>query len=161
MKSLLRFLRLKYIGRITWIRNVLWANVLGSFGANSSIGGSILVKHPENVFLGNGVKIDHGCVLNARSKITIQDNVRISVGVLINTGGLQHLKTGSERLEHNLKEVVIEQGVWLASGSIIKGVTVGVNSVVASGAVVTKDVPPNVVVAGVPAKIIREIAESE
>lgn len=52
--------------------------------------------------------------------------------------------------------IVIERNVWIAAGAtIIGGVTVGENSVVAAGAVVTKDVPPNSLVAGVPAKVIR------
>jgi acetyltransferase-like isoleucine patch superfamily enzyme len=55
---------------------------------------------------------------------------------------------------------VIEQNVWIAAGAtIIGGVTVGENSVVAAGSVVTKDVPPNTLVAGNPAKIIRSIDE--
>lgn len=162
MKKILRFLRLKYIGRATWLRNLYWANMMASFGKDSSIGGQILVKNPENIFLGKNVKIDHASVLNARSRITIGDNVRISVGVYINTGGLQYLKTGDGRQGHIQGAVLLEEGVWLASGSIINaGVTIGKNSVVASGAVVTKDVPPNVLVAGVPAKIIREIPLGE
>lgn len=158
MKKILRFLRLKYIGRTTWFRNLYWANILASFGKGSSVGGSILVKNPENVYVGKNVKIDYGCVLNARSNIVMGDNVRLSVGVYINTGGLNHLKTGKEREVHSFGAVTIGSGVWLASGSIVNaGITIGENSVVASGSVVTKDVPPNVVVAGVPAKVIREI----
>jgi acetyltransferase-like isoleucine patch superfamily enzyme len=58
------------------------------------------------------------------------------------------------------KPIVIERNVWIAAGAtIIGGVTVGENSVVAAGAVVTKTVPPNSLVGGNPARIIRSIAE--
>jgi acetyltransferase-like isoleucine patch superfamily enzyme len=54
------------------------------------------------------------------------------------------------------KPIVIEKGVWIASGAtIIGGVTVGENSVVAVGSVVTKDVPPNTLAGGNPARVIR------
>lgn len=54
------------------------------------------------------------------------------------------------------KGITIEDGVWLASGArVLAGVTIGKNSVVAAGAVVTKDVPPYSIVGGIPAKIIK------
>ena len=59
-----------------------------------------------------------------------------------------------------MKPVLIGENAWLgANSTILPGVTVGRNAVVAAGAVVTKDVPANTVVAGVPAKIIKEIGE--
>lgn len=58
------------------------------------------------------------------------------------------------------KPIVIARNVWIAAGAtIIGGVTVGENSVVAAGSVVTRDVPPNSLVGGNPAKVIRSIAE--
>ena len=58
------------------------------------------------------------------------------------------------------KPIAIERNVWIAAGAmIIGGVTVGENSVVAAGSVVTRDVPPNTLVGGNPARVIRSIAE--
>jgi acetyltransferase-like isoleucine patch superfamily enzyme len=58
------------------------------------------------------------------------------------------------------KPIVIERNVWIAAGAtIIGGVTIGENSVVAAGSVVTKDVPPNTLVGGNPARVIRSIAD--
>jgi len=58
------------------------------------------------------------------------------------------------------KPIVIEKSVWIAAGAtIIGGVTVGENSVVAAGSVVTKDVPPNIFVGGNPARVIRSIGD--
>jgi acetyltransferase-like isoleucine patch superfamily enzyme len=60
------------------------------------------------------------------------------------------------------KPIVVERNVWIATGAtIIGGVTIGENSVVAAGSVVTRDVPPNTLVAGNPARIIRPITEED
>jgi acetyltransferase-like isoleucine patch superfamily enzyme len=59
------------------------------------------------------------------------------------------------------KPIVIERNVWIAAGAtIIGGVTVGEDSVVAAGSVVTKDVPPNTLVGGNPARVIRSISDN-
>ncbi|HWA34188.1 MAG TPA: DapH/DapD/GlmU-related protein [Cyclobacteriaceae bacterium] len=58
----------------------------------------------------------------------------------------------------DLKSVVIKRNAWIGAGAtILPGVTVGMNSIVAAGAVVTKDVPDNTIVGGVPAKVLRTI----
>ena len=60
------------------------------------------------------------------------------------------------------KPITIKKNCWIcSSATIIGGVTVGENSIVAAGAVVTRDVPPNSIVAGVPAKVVREIDEKD
>ena len=60
------------------------------------------------------------------------------------------------------KEVVLEDNVWIGDGAIVsKGVTIGKNSIVGARTVVIKDVPPNVIVAGNPAKIVKELDPSE
>ena len=68
---------------------------------------------------------------------------------------------GNHALEYALP-ITIKDGCWICSGAIIcGGVTIGENSIVAAGAVVTKDIPPDSIVAGVPARIIRKIDESD
>ncbi|MBP9873243.1 MAG: hypothetical protein KBC60_04350 [Haliscomenobacter sp.] len=67
--------------------------------------------------------------------------------------GLDHNQMGG-----NSKPVILEDHVWLATRSmVLKGVRIGKGAVVAAGAVVTKDVPPYTVVAGVPAKVIKHL----
>jgi acetyltransferase-like isoleucine patch superfamily enzyme len=71
------------------------------------------------------------------------------------------LELSQRRAYVEAKPIVIEKNVWIATGAtILGGVIVGENSMVAAGAVVTKDVPPNSFVAGVPAKVIRSLEET-
>ncbi len=129
----------------------------GLFGKGSFIRGRIKVYYPENIFLGDKTSINEGVILNARTKILIGNHVHISPGVIINTGTLDYQKKGEDR-KHLASEVIIGDGVWIGSGAIINpGVTIGENSVVGAGAVVTRDIPPNCVAVGIPAKVMKEI----
>jgi acetyltransferase-like isoleucine patch superfamily enzyme len=83
--------------------------------------------------------------------------VLIGPNVSIITSG-HPLEPSQRRAGVTAVPIVIERNVWIAAGAtIIGGVTVGENSVVAAGAVVTRDVPANSLVAGVPAKVIRSL----
>jgi acetyltransferase-like isoleucine patch superfamily enzyme len=91
--------------------------------------------------------------------VDIGDRVMIGPNVSIITSG-HPLLPSQRRAYIEAKPIAIEENVWIAAGAtILGGVTVGENSVIAAGAVVTKDVPPNSFVAGVPAKIIRSLEE--
>lgn len=71
----------------------------------------------------------------------------------------QDYPDGHHDLEYS-KPITIKKNAWIcSSATICAGVTIGENSIVAAGAVVTKDVPPNTIAAGVPARVIREIDE--
>ena len=112
---------------------------------------------PENIFLGSNSSVNEGVILNARTKIAIGNHVHISPGAIINTGTLDYQKKGAER-HHLAMEVTISDGVWIGSGAIINpGVTIGENSVIGAGAVVTRNIPPNCVAVGIPAKVMKEI----
>jgi acetyltransferase-like isoleucine patch superfamily enzyme len=94
-----------------------------------------------------------------RGGLEIADDVMIGPNVSIITSG--HPVEPSQRRNGVIaKPIVIERNVWIAAGAtIIGGVTVGENSVVAAGSVVTKSVPPNTLVGGNPARVIRSIAD--
>jgi acetyltransferase-like isoleucine patch superfamily enzyme len=92
--------------------------------------------------------------------VDIADDVMIGPNVNIITVG-HPLPPSQRRAYVEGKPIVIEKNVWIATGAtILGGVTLGENSVVGAGAVVTKDVPPNSFVAGVPAQIIRSLEEN-
>ena len=106
--------------------------------------------------IGNNVFINHDCSFLDIGGITIEDDVLIGPKVSLITES--HPINPNERKALVVKPVVIKRNAWIGAGAIIMpGVTVGENAVVAAGAVVTKDVPSNTVVAGVPAKVIKEM----
>lgn len=106
--------------------------------------------------LGRNVFINHGCSFLDLGGITIEDDVMI--GPRVNITSENHPVEPAKRKTLVPDAVVIKRSAWIGAGAtILPGVTVGENSVVAAGAVVTKDVPANAVVAGVPAKLIKEL----
>ncbi len=142
---------------LTMLRNMYWSRAFGTCGTDLKIYGRITAYPAEHVHVGSHVSINDLVILNARDHITIGDHVSISPGVIINTGGLDYTKPRGER-GHTKAPVMIRDGVWLCSGAIINpGVTIGEDAVVAAGAVVTKDVEARTVVAGVPARVIKEL----
>ncbi len=91
--------------------------------------------------------------------VDIADLVMIGPNVNIITAG-HPLEPSQRRAYVEAKPIVIEKNVWIATAAtILGGVTVGENSVVAAGAVVTRDVPANSLVAGVPARVIRSLED--
>jgi acetyltransferase-like isoleucine patch superfamily enzyme len=110
----------------------------------------------ENITIGKNVFVNHACTFMDRGGITIEDNVLI--GPKVNLITTNHPINPSERRATISLPIVIKKGAWIGVGAtILPGVTVGENSIVAAGAVVSKDVPDNAVVGGVPAKFIKHI----
>ncbi len=111
----------------------------------------------KNIRVGDRVFINQNCTFYSLAEITIGDDVMIGPNVSLITS--EHPVAPSQRRTYLVgKPIVIARGVWIAAGAtVIGGVTVGENSVVAAGSVVTRDVPPNTLVGGNPAKVIRSI----
>lgn len=100
--------------------------------------------------------INHDCSFLDLGGITIDDGVMIAPKVVISSEG--HPMEPAQRNCQTGGKVHIKRNAWIgANVTILPGVTVGENSVVAAGAVVSKDVPDNVVVGGIPAKIIKQL----
>src|SRR3954462_11079401 len=110
--------------------------------------------------VGKNVFVNQNCTFYDLGGLDIADDVMIGPNVSLITTG--HPLDPSRRRSITLgKPIVIEKNVWVAAGAtIIGGVTVGENSVVAAGSVVTSDVPPNTIVGGTPARVIRSIGDS-
>ena len=110
----------------------------------------------KNITVGKNVFINSACCFQDQGGLEIGDNVLIGHQVVIAT--LNHLADPLRRADMTPKPVKIGNNVWIGShATILPGVTVGDNSIIAAGAVVTKDVPANTVAAGVPAKVIKKI----
>jgi acetyltransferase-like isoleucine patch superfamily enzyme len=110
--------------------------------------------------VGRKVIINQCCTIYDMGGVDIADLVMIGPNVNIITAG-HPLAPSQRRAYVEVKPIVIEKNVWIATAAtILGGVTIGENSVVGAGAVVTKDVPPNSFAAGVPARVIRSLDES-
>lgn len=108
------------------------------------------------ITIGKNVFINHACSFLDMGGITIEDNVLL--GPKVNLITENHPLDPIDRRALICKPIVIKQNAWIGAGAtILPGVTIGENAVVAAGAVVSKDVPSNTVVGGVPAKIIKAI----
>jgi acetyltransferase-like isoleucine patch superfamily enzyme len=114
------------------------------------------INYGKHTKIGKNVFINFDCVFLDLGGITIEDNVQIAPKVSLLTES--HPLNPAERQSLIPKPIHIKKNAWIgANATILQGVTIGENAVVASGSVVTKDVPDNVVVGGIPAKIIKEI----
>jgi acetyltransferase-like isoleucine patch superfamily enzyme len=117
----------------------------------------------NNLEIGLNCSINQGVFIQARSRVVLGNHVTLSPSVLILDAGLQpgDIASGAASKEHYSAPVVIEDHVWVGAGAIIlAGVKIGRQSVVGAGAVVTANVPPFSVVAGVPARVIKQIEAS-
>lgn len=110
----------------------------------------------RHIKLGKNVFVNHACTFLDLGGITIEDDVQI--GPKVNLITENHPLAPLNRKSLDLGSILIKRNAWLgAACTILPGVTVGENSVVAAGAVVTKDVPDNTVVAGIPAKVVKHL----
>ncbi len=108
----------------------------------------------KNIRVGKNVFINSGCCFQDQGGIEIGDGTFVGHQTVIAT--LNHDIDPTKRGDMFPKAVKIGKRVWIGShATILPGVTIGDNSVVAAGAVVTKDVEPNTIVAGVPAKVVK------
>lgn len=112
-----------------------------------------------DIRIGRNVFINQNCTMYDLGGIDIGDDVMIGPNVSFLTSS--HPIAPSERRAYVIaRPIVVERNVWIAAGAtIIGGVTVGENSVVAAGSVVTRDVPPNCLAGGNPAQVIRAIGD--
>lgn len=140
------------------LRYSLVKSLAQTSGLNVRINENVYLRNIHNLSVGSNVSIWPMTYIECSGGVTIGNNVSIAHGVTIMSE------------EHNYKEkdipikeqgksyasVTIEDNVWIGAKAIIlSGVTVGTGSIVGAGAVVTKDIPCNVIVGGVPAKVIK------
>lgn len=114
------------------------------------------INYGKHTKIGKNVFINFDCVFLDLGGITIEDNVFIAPKVSLLSEG--HPTSIEDRHSLIPKAIHIKKNAWIgASATILPGVTIGENAVVAAGAVVSKDVADNTVVGGIPAKFIKDI----
>lgn len=110
----------------------------------------------RNIKIGKNIFINQNCTFMDRGGIEIEDGALI--GPRVNLITINHSQAPEYRRNTESFPIHICKNVWIGTGATITpGVIVGENAIIAAGAVVTKDVPPNVIVGGVPATVIKEI----
>jgi acetyltransferase-like isoleucine patch superfamily enzyme len=114
------------------------------------------INYGKNTRLGKNVFINFDCTFLDLGGIAIDDHVMLAPKVSLLSEG--HPVTVDDRQTLTVGKIHIKKNAWIgANATILQGVTIGENSVVAAGAVVSKDVPANTVVGGIPAKNIKSI----
>lgn len=139
-------------------RQALVSQLLGSVGRGSIIEPPFYCTYGKNTTLGDHAYLNFRCTILDNNEVRIGNHAMIGPGVQIYTAA--HPLQADERNEgwEVAKPVVIEDNVWIGGSAILlPGVTVGRNAVVGAGAVVTRSVPANTVVAGNPAEVIRRV----
>ncbi|MDB5230182.1 MAG: sugar O-acetyltransferase [Chitinophagaceae bacterium] len=114
----------------------------------------------KHITIGKNVFINHACSFLDLGGITIEDHVLI--GPRVNLITENHPIDPSQRNSLVLNPILVKRKAWIGAGvTILPGVTIGENSIIAAGAVVTKNVPDNTIVGGIPAKFIKSISEAD
>ena len=114
----------------------------------------------QNIIIGKNVLLNTSCHFQDQGGITIGDGAQIGHNVVLAT--LNHAMSPSRRGTMVPAPIHIGKNVWIGSNAaILPGVTIGDGAIVAAGAVVTRDVPENAIVGGVPARVIRHLREEE
>ena len=144
------------MGDVAEIRKQL-SEIIGSqIDDTTGIFAPFYINFGKHTKIGKNVFINHACSFLDLGGITIEDDVLI--GPKVNLVTENHPIDPSNRKTLICKPIVIKRNSWIGAGAtILPGVTVGENAVVAAGSVVTKDVLNNTIVAGVPAKLVKEI----
>lgn len=110
----------------------------------------------KNIFIGENVFINCCCHFQDHGGIYIDDNTLIGSNVVMAT--INHGHDPNERTDNRPAPIHIGKGVWIgAHVTLLPGISIGDNAIIAAGAVVSKDVPANRIVGGVPAKILKAI----
>lgn len=141
-------------------RQKLLHQMLGGIGENVTIWTPFFCSYGKNTYLGNNVFLNYMCTILDCNQVRIGNHVMVGPSVHMYTAA-HHLKAKERNMGLEVAmPITIEDNVWIGGGAIIlPGVSIGQNAVVGAGAIVTRDVPPDTVVAGNPARVIRKIEQ--
>lgn len=134
--------------------------LFGSVGTNVSIQPGFQCDFGRNIHVGDNFLTNYNVVILDIAKVTIGNDVMIGPNTLITTVGHPVSPLGRKKRMGISKPVTIGNNVWMGGNvTVLPGVTIGNNAIIAAGAVVTHDIPDNCVAGGIPAKVIKEIED--
>ena len=143
-------------------RETLIRQLLGSIGSNFHLNGPFRCDFGHNISVGDNFVGNFNLTILDEAPVTIGNNVFIGPNTGIYT--ISHAINAAQRAEGVMRAlpVTIGDDVWIGAGvSILPGVTVGSSTVIGAGSVVTSDIPPRVIAAGNPCRVIRAIGDDE
>ena len=142
------------------LRGYFMGLYLKSHGNQFILNKEVIIESPQNIEIGNNVKINARCWISGGGNLTIESNVLIGPLVIIHTANHQFEDTSMniELQGHIKRPVLIKKNSWIgASVIILPGVIISENCIIGAGSVVTKNTEPYSVYAGNPAKKIRNL----
>ncbi len=143
-------------------RNDIMRRLFKSVGKNVWIEPDFRCEFGKNISIGNDVYINFGCVILDCGQVRIGDNTLIGPNVGLFSGN--HTTDAEERAAGGLipKPITIGARVWLCGNvTVVPGVTIGDDTIIGAGSVVTKDIPSGVIAAGNPCKVLRKITPED
>lgn len=149
-------------GEAQRVRESILRDILGGMGENVNFEPDFRCEFGSNIFIGDNFFANFDCVILDCNRIVIGNNVLFGPRVGLYAGN--HAIHPEDRVAGGCysKPITIGDNVWVGAGvHIMGGVTIGRNSIIGAGSVVTKDIPENVIAAGLPCRMIREITEED
>jgi acetyltransferase-like isoleucine patch superfamily enzyme len=141
---------------VAQVRAILSEIIGTEIDASTGVFAPFYINFGKHTTIGKNVFINHACSFLDLGGITIEDDVLI--GPRVNLVTENHPTDPSKRKSLLCQPIVIKRNAWIGAGAtILPGVTIGENAIVAAGAVVSKNVPSNTIVGGVPAKHLKNI----
>ncbi len=143
--------------KIKWRASRLWGRI--RFGRWVRIFGPFTIVNRKNVTVGDEVAFNAGVFILGRTGVHLGNRVTLSAKCMLIDSGLDPNNQDANGFRQHIDApIVIEDGAWIGAGAIVlAGVTIGHDSIVGAGSVVIHDVPPRVLAAGNPAKVIRSL----
>ncbi len=143
-------------------KSKILGKLFGKVGKNCNITQPFFCDFGYNIEVGDNFYTNHNCTILDGAKVSIGHNVFIAPNCCISTANHPlDFEQRNKGIEYAV-EITIEDNVWLGAGVIVlSGVTIGKNSVIGAGSVVTKNIPSNVIAVGNPCKVLREITDAD
>lgn len=164
MKTIAGKILLRLSKTLFFFRNTYWRIRLHRLGRDSNIYAYARLHAPRGIDIGDNVTINDFVHIWGAGGVTIGNNTLIAANTTITSQTHDKDAIKSDKLYREtmiFRRVRIGNNVWIGSGAIIlPGVTIGDNSIIGAGAIVTKDIPPNSIAIGTPAKAIKTIENS-